>query len=57
MIKRSFNSVQLLVESAEKKRIKLGQDGDLTYFLDAGDVPAWFGSSADCRFYKVSCDS
>jgi len=43
-------------ESAGKKRIKLEQNGDLTYFLDAGDVSAWFGSSADCRFHIVSYD-
>ena len=38
---RSFISVQLMEESAGKKRIKLEQNGDLTYFLDAEDVPAW----------------
>jgi len=43
--------------SAEKKRIKLEKNGDLTYFLDAGDVPACFGSSADCRFHIVPYDS
>ena len=53
---RSFISVQLK-ESAGKKRIKLGQEGDLTDFLDAGDVPAWFGSLDGCRFHIISHDS
>ena len=43
-------------ESAGKERIKLEQDGDLTFFLDAGVIAARFGSSADCRSHLVSCD-
>jgi hypothetical protein len=41
-------------ESAGKKRIKLQQNGNLTYFLDAGDVPVRFGSSAEYCFHIVS---
>jgi hypothetical protein len=49
-----YISVQLMEESDGKKRIKLGQNGNLTYFLDAGDVPAMFGSSAEYGFHIVS---
>jgi hypothetical protein len=42
----TYISIQLMEESDGKKRIKLQQNGNVTYFLDAADVPARFSSSA-----------